>query len=239
VRKSATQLLVTILLIFLFLPLAVADEEKDMAQKRAQLVKELRDMGIYHEKVLAAIAIIPRENFVPENQKKFAYDHRHIKIDTWARMEPPHLVALIAQNLRPDQGVKILEIGTGTGYLTALLAHTGAEVYSIELEPEVAKQAIARLKELGMQQPTIKAGDGFHGWPEKAPFDTIYLSPSVEEIPPKLIEQIKEGGTIILTLGGTYAPQVLVVGTKEDGSVTLRPLRQVKILPMQGTIQEQ
>lgn len=213
-------------------------EDAKYVHARAGLVQRLKGLGIKNEAVLAAMGKVQRHEFIPEKYRDRAYEDVSLPIGRLQTISQPYMAALMIETTRPKPGQKVLEIGTGTGYAAAVWSEVAGEVYTIEIEPELAKTAAARLKELGFTNVHVKEGDGFFGWPEAAPFDTIILTCNAEKVPPKLGQQLKEGGRIIMPLGEAYSIQTLVVITKTNGKLVSRPLVEVQFVPMVGEIKK-
>lgn len=214
-------------------------EEPKYAKARAEMVdKQLKSRGIKDESTIKAMLKVQRHEFAPEKYRDRAYNDTSLPIGDIQTISQPYMVALMTEAIRPDPNKKVLEIGTGTGYSTAVLAEIVGKVYSIEIEPELAKAAERRLKELGYTNTHVKTGDGFFGWEEAAPFDAIILTCNADKVPPKLADQLKESGRLIMPLGDSYAPQTMVVITKTNGRLVSRPLVEVQFVPMVGEIKK-
>jgi protein-L-isoaspartate(D-aspartate) O-methyltransferase len=183
------------------------------------------------ERVINSLRQTPRDQFVPRSSAVYAWENRPLGIGYGQTISQPFIVALMTQLLEPDSTARILEIGTGSGYQAAVLARLVKEVYSIEIVPELAEQARERLAELGYDNVQVKAGDGWHGWPEAAPFDGIIVTAVAEEIPPKLLEQLKPGGRIVMPIGALRGGQQLVVATRTADSVDIREVLPVQFVP--------
>ena len=211
-------------------------ENAKYSKERGVLVENLKTAGIKNEAVLAAMNKVQRHEFVPEKYRDRAYENISLPIGRLQTISQPHMVALMTEAIKPKLGYRVLEIGTGTGYSAAVLAEIVSEVYTIDIEPELAKTAANRLKKLGYSNIHIKEGDGFFGWPDAAPFDSIILTCQADSVPPKLAEQLKEGGRLIMPLGKTYSVQTMVVITKTNGKLVSRPLVEVQFVPMLGEI---
>ena len=193
---------------------------------------QLISRGIQSPAVLDAMRNVPRHLFVPEKLHKSAYDDSPLPIGSGQTISQPYIVALMTEQLEPAPGKKILEIGTGSGYQAAVLAYLGCEVYSIELLDELAAAAQIILSHLKLHNVTIKHGDGYLGWEEKAPFDSIIVTAAPEYIPPGLIKQLKEGGKMIVPVGKPHAIQSLRLINKKDGKIIEKELCSVRFVPM-------
>ena len=214
-----------------------SDDDESLKLARQRMVeRDLRGEGIRDERVLAAMAAVPRHEFVPARLRAEAYADRPLPIGSGQTISQPYVVALMTEKLRVGPGQKVLEIGTGSGYQAAVLAQLGCEVHSIEIVPELAEIARLRLDTLGFRVH-VRSGDGFFGWPEAAPFDAVIITAASPELPPKLVEQMKDGGRIILPLGGSDS-QTLVLGTKTASGVDIEKIGGVAFVPMTGEIRK-
>ncbi len=218
---------------------AESSAEKARAKARRQMVEhDLRTRGIEDASVLKAMQQVPRHLFVPENRRRLAYGDFPLPIGKKQTISQPYIVAFMTQSLNLKKTDKILEIGTGSGYQAAVLAEIVARVYTIEIIPSLAKKAAGLLQSLAYTNIEVKAGDGFFGWPEAAPFDAIILTCSAEKIPQALIDQLKEGGRIILPLGRRNAIQSLILATKRSGKLDKEKILPVRFVPMTGEIEK-
>jgi protein-L-isoaspartate(D-aspartate) O-methyltransferase len=202
------------------------------------MVQELKRLGIRNQKVLDSMGRVQRHEFIPEKYKTRAYKDISIPLGDIQTVSQPYMVALMTEAMRPKAGQKVLEIGTASGYQAAVLAEIVDEVYTIEIVSELAKTADERLKRLGYTNAHVKDGDGFFGWPEAAPFDSIIITCTADRVPPKLAEQLKEGGRIVMPLGEEFSRQTLMVITKVGGRLVSRPLVEVEFVPMVGEIKK-
>lgn len=174
------------------------------------VIDQLLDRGIRDPKVLEAFAKVPRHLFVLEEQRSKSYEDNPLPIGKDQTISQPYIAALMTQELRIKPGVKVLEIGTGSGFQTAILSFLGAKVYSIERIPELAHSAIKRLKDLGYGQIDVRVGDGSRGWPEEAPFDGILVTAAAPAVPPALRAQLALPGCLVAPVGESSG-QVLTV----------------------------
>jgi protein-L-isoaspartate(D-aspartate) O-methyltransferase len=225
--------------------LSVAACADEFAVQRQAMIDEIRrEAGWVSEelgksglepRVLDAMNRVGRHEFVPENQRSHAYANRPLPIGYGQTISQPFVVAFMTDLLRAKPGDRVLEIGTGSGYQAAVLAQLGAQVYTIEIIPELASTAAERLKRLNYAKIEVKSGDGYFGWPEHAPFDGILVTAAVTQIPPPLVQQLKPGGRMVIPVGGAFLPQYLVlVEKKPDGKVTTRQLLPVQFVPLTG-----
>jgi protein-L-isoaspartate(D-aspartate) O-methyltransferase len=185
--------------------------------------------------VLEAMASVPRAAFVPDEARDWAYDNVPLGIGHGQTISQPFIVALMTDLLAPESGHRVLELGTGSGYQAAVLAELVAEVYSIEIIPELAASAARRLSELGYDSVRVRTGDGWHGWPEAAPFDGIIVTAVGESVPPPLVEQLRPGGRLVLPLGPEHGGQMLVLLRKgPDGRLERQDVLPVQFVPLTG-----
>ena len=217
--------------------LASADgAEIDFAAARARMVAEQLaspERGITNRRVLKAMGEVPRHEFVPAELRSLAYSDRPLPIGHDQTISQPYIVAFMTEQLAPKPADRVLEIGTGSGYQAAVLARLVAEVYSIEIVTPLAERATADLARLGFRNVTVKAGDGYQGWKEHAPFDAVIVTCAPDHIPQPLVEQLKEGGRLIIPVG-TLAEQRLYLLEKRDGKITERAVLPVRFVPMTG-----
>jgi protein-L-isoaspartate(D-aspartate) O-methyltransferase len=206
----------------------------DFAAQRQRMVQEqLMPRGIHQERVLAAMAKVPREEFVPPDERALSYSDGPLPIGYDQTISQPYVVALMTEQLRPRPRDRVLEIGTGSGYQAAVLAELVAEVYSIEIVAPLARAAEATLQRLGYKNVHIKVGDGYKGWPEQAPFDAIIVTCAPEHVPQPLVDQMKEGGRMIIPVGN-YLAQELYLLEKRNGQLKEEAILPVRFVPMGG-----
>lgn len=209
------------------------------AQKRRQMVAEqLAGRDISDRRVLEVMGRVPRHLFVPPPYRDQAYEDYPLPIEEGQTISQPYIVALMTQSLGLEGGEKVLEIGTGSGYQAAVLAELEARVFSIDINVALAEKAAQTLRGLGYRDIQVKSGDGFFGWPEEAPFDRIIITCSSPRIPPPLVEQLKEGGRLIIPLGEVRPFQVLTLATKTGGKLRTREISGVRFVPMTGEAQK-
>jgi len=202
-------------------------------------IADYQGIRISDPAVLDAMYAVPRHAFVPENVAAYAYANRPLPIGYDQTISQPVIVASMTQLLEPENGQKILEIGTGSGYQAAVLAEMDAEVYTIEIVPELGNRAKNTLRELGYTNVHVNIGDGYAGWPEHAPFDRIIVTCAPEDVPAPLVEQLKPGGKIVIPIGAENEVQFLVVLRKTEKGRLIRDLKYpVRFVPMTGKAQE-
>ncbi len=206
----------------------------DFAAERQRMVQQqLKARDIKDERVLAAMAKVPREEFVPVDERAKAYEDGPLPIGHGQTISQPYIVAFMTERLRPKPEDRVLEIGTGSGYQAAILAGLVAEIYTIEIIEPLAKNAEAILQRLGYKNVHVKVGDGYRGWPEQAPFDAITVTCAPDHVPQPLIEQLKEGGRMIIPVGG-FGNQELFLLEKKNGQLQRRAVLPVRFVPMAG-----
>ena len=195
--------------------------------------QQLKPRGIRDDRVLAAMAKVPREEFVPENMRAQSYSDAALPIGHDQTISQPFIVGFMTEQLRPRPTDRVLEIGTGSGYQTAVLAELVKDIYTIEILEPLAKDASARLARLGYSNAHVKVGDGFQGWAEVAPFDAIIVTCAPDKVPPPLAQQLKEGGRMIVPVGNGIDQQLFLL-EKKDGQIAERAILPVRFVPMVG-----
>ena len=206
-------------------------EWQRMSFERARMVdSQLWARGIRDQRVLAAMGRVPRERFVADRDQAQAYEDHPLPIELGQTISQPYIVAamLEALGLRPEE--KVLEVGTGSGYVTALLSELAGEVYSIERHPELSARAAGVLSELGYNAALV-VGDGAHGWPAGAPYDAILVSAAAPQMPPDLFMQLREDGRMVLPVGPP-AEQELQLVSKRNGSPLVQRLNGCRFVPL-------
>lgn len=207
--------------------------------RRTMIEEDLKGRNIRDTCVLTAMEKVPRHLFVPPEYKEQAYADHPLPIGEGQTISQPYIVALMSQELHLKPDDKVLEIGTGSGYQAAVLAELVKNVYTIEIIPELAEESGARLQSLGYKNIMVKAGDGYQGWKEYAPYDAIIITASAPRIPEPLIDQLKEGGRMILPRGGSSFYQTLILVTKKQGKIDTRTITEVLFVPMTGEIRKE
>jgi protein-L-isoaspartate(D-aspartate) O-methyltransferase len=209
----------------------------DFAAARERMVaKQLRDRGIEDERVLAAMARVPRELFVDEGDRRRAYRDAPVAIGFGQTISQPYMVALIAETASVRPGDKVLDVGTGSGYAAAVLAEMGAEVHSIERIPELAERARERLRAAGYPDVVVHVGDGSLGVPEEAPFDAVTVAAAAPELPPTLYEQLVPGGRLVVPVADPEGQRLQLAIRSPEGPAVLRsvPCRFVPLVGAEG-----
>lgn len=204
---------------------------KDWSLERSAMVDTIKRYGVKDERVLVAMGEVPRHRFIPEGyQRCNAYGNHPCPIGYNATISQPFIVAYMTSKMDPRPDEKVLEIGTGSGYQAAILGALGLEVYSVEIVPELAVHAKQVLADEGFTRVHVRTGDGYEGWPEHAPFDIMIVTCAPEEMPRALVDQLREGGRMILPLGGFS--QRLVILRKKDGQIVQEADIAVRFVPM-------
>lgn len=196
---------------------------------------QLQTRDITDEKVLEVMGEVPRHMFVPEDRLSQAYEDHPLPIGEGQTISQPYIVALMTQSLQLDGDEKVLEIGTGSGYQAAVLAEIVDKVYTIEIIDVLAEKAEGTVENLGYDNVEIKNADGYYGWEEYAPFDAIIVTAAANHVPPPLIEQLKEGGLLIIPLGSVRYHQTLtLIKKQEGGELETVYITGVRFVPMTG-----
>lgn len=203
---------------------------------RDQLAAPGRD--IRHEGVLAAMAKVPRHELVPENVRAWAYSDQPLPIGHDQTISQPFIVAFMTQALDPRGGERVLEVGTGSGYQAAVLAELVGEVYTIEIVEPLARRAERDLGRLGYGNVFVRAGDGYRGWPEAAPFDAIIVTCAPDHVPEPLVAQLRDGGRMVIPVGPEGGHQELVLLTKRGDALERQAVLPVRFVPMTGEARE-
>lgn len=208
-------------------------------KRRAEMVqKDIMARGVKDKPVLGAMARVKRHLFVDESQANKAYNDHPLPIGEGQTISQPYVVALMTEAVSLKGNEKVLEIGTGSGYQAAICAEVAKEVFTIEIRKGLYEMATERLRKLGYRNIQVKHGDGYYGWEAYAPFDVIMVTASANHIPPPLLNQLKEGGRLIIPLGSTVFYQNLTLLKKEKGRQTLQDLGGVAFVPMTGEMQK-
>ena len=210
----------------------------DFAAQRERMVeKQLKFRGIKDERVLAAMAKVPREEFIPVDTRAEAYEDGPLPIGYDQTISQPYIVAFMTEQLRPKSNDRVLEIGSGSGYQAAVLAELVADVYTIDIVEPLAKTAEATLQRLGYKNVHIKVGDGYKGWPEEAPFDAIIVTCAPEKVPQPLVDQLTDGGRMVIPVGERFAQQLYLL-EKKNGQLKESVTLPVRFVPMLRSAQE-
>ncbi len=200
-------------------------------QRQRMVDQQLKPRGIKDERVLSAMAKVPREEFVSADQRADAYEDGPLPIGYDQTISQPYIVAFMTEQLRPKPDDRVLEIGSGSGYQAAILAELVADVYTIEIVEPLAKTAEATLQRLGYKNVHLKVGDGYQGWPEEAPFDAIIVTCAPDKVPQPLIDQLKDSGRMVIPVGERFAQQLYLL-EKRKGQLTESATLPVRFVPM-------
>ena len=230
--------------LLLCLPASAAPPDP-FAARRAAMIREIeadvaatsREIGrrALDRRVMDAMGRVPRHEFVPQDERAFAYENRPLPIGHGQTISQPYIVALMTDLLELKPGSVVLEIGTGSGYQAAILSGLVKSVYTIEIVPALAGSAAARLARLGYSNVTVRKGDGYHGWPERRPFDAIVVTAAADHVPPPLVKQLKPGGKMVIPIGGPFFTQILTLVEKDGrGRIRTRQLLPVRFVPLTG-----
>jgi len=206
--------------------------QQDFTKLRETMVSsQMEARGIKDAATLAALRKTPRHQFVANNHAANAYDDNPLPIGYGQTISQPYIVAYMTEIVKPRAGDKILEIGTGSGYQAAILGEIVNKVFTVEIIPELGKQAAARLKNLAYKNIEVKIADGYHGWQEHAPFDAIVVTAAAEYIPPPLKDQLKDGGRMIIPVGSPYMTQQLMLIEKKGNKYQTKSMMPVRFVP--------
>src|SRR5947209_20478616 len=211
----------------------------DFAAERQRMVQQqLEARGINDGRVLAAMAKVPREEFVPPESRAASYADGPLPIGHGQTISQPYIVAFMTEQLRLKPSDRVLEIGTGSGYQAAILAELVSEVYSIEIVEPLAKNAKATLQRLGYRNVHVKVGDGYKGWPEHAPFDAIIVTCAPDNVPQLLTDQLKEGGRMVIPVGDRFSQELYLL-EKKNGQLKESVTLPVRFVPMAHEAEKQ
>jgi len=236
-RRDYLQLHLIFAFVVVLLPReSIAQQDDSWTKARKELVALIAE-GVKDPRVLKAVADTERHLFVPEAHRQNAYFDMSLPIGGGVTISPPYVVAFMTEQLAPQPSDRVLEIGTGSGYQAAILSPLVAEVYTIEIIESLGNEASERLRKLGYENVHVRVGDGFKGWPEHAPFDKIIVTCSPEKIPQPLIDQLKEGGKLLIPLGDRYQQSLCMV-TKRAGKLERQVLESTFFVPMTGHAEE-
>lgn len=213
---------------------AKTDAEDPTARPRARMVqRHLAERGIKAPRVLDAFRTVPRHKFLPPGTNRQAYDDESIPIGEGQTITPPYDVAFMTEVLDPKPTDRVYEVGTGSGYQSAILSRLVKDVYSVEIHAPLGERAAKVHKELGYTNIHTKVGDGYEGWPDAAPFDAIIVTCAPQRIPKPLVDQLKEGGRMVIPLGDRFTQSVWLV-VKKNGRLIEKELKPTLFVPMTG-----
>jgi protein-L-isoaspartate(D-aspartate) O-methyltransferase len=206
--------------------------DDDHNQAKIRLIMGLRGDGITDTRVLSAIERVPREAFLPEDLRAQAYDNMALPIGCGQTISQPYVVAFMTQALKVGDRMKVLEIGTGSGYQAAVLSYLCRRVYTVERYRPLLREAEKRFLELGISNITTRYGDGFNGWPEQAPFDRIVVTAAADSIPEQLLEQLGPDGVMVMPVGGFAMDQYIQRITRHGEEIETEILLPVRFVPL-------
>ncbi|UOK41512.1 MULTISPECIES: protein-L-isoaspartate(D-aspartate) O-methyltransferase [Flavobacterium] len=219
--------------LFLLLIGALFSTQTDnFSKKRGEMVKnQIQNRGVKDAAVLDAMRKVPRHRFVPSDKVSDAYGDGPLPIGYGQTISQPYIVAYMTEIINPKPAHRVLEIGTGSGYQAAVLSEIVSKVYTVEIVDELSKQAASRLSNLNYKNVHVKTADGYYGWKEHAPYDAIVVTAAAEHIPPPLIEQLKEGGKMIIPVGSPFMVQELMLIEKSKGKIRTSAKMPVRFVP--------
>ncbi len=228
------RLLAGLLTILLVLGAAVWAQDAQTNSREAMVEDQLAARGIRDPRVLQAMTEVPRHEFVPQAVRSLAYADGPLPIGQGQTISQPFIVAFMTEVLELNKDDTVLEVGTGSGYQAAILGKIAKEVYTIEIVPALAESAQKLLEKLRFENVHVRQGDGYLGWPEKAPFDAIIVTCAPDHVPEPLVNQLKEGGRLVIPIGEQGGIQQLVLLRKKDGKIFQENKLDVRFVPMTG-----
>jgi len=216
---------------------AIRAEKRELFEEieaEAAATAQWTGLNAFDPHIMEAMARVPRHEFVPPDERPYAWLNRPLPIGHRQTISQPYIVALMTNLLQPEPDHVVFEVGTGSGYQAAVLSELVSKVYSIELDPALAQSAAGRLKRLGYNNIEVRAGDGAKGWPEHSPFDGIIVTAAAPKVPPALVEQLKAGGRMIIPVNATVGQELVVLHKTEDGRVETRSVLPVAFVPLRA-----
>ena len=215
----------------LILAVSLWSDDDRQSERNTMVRRQIENRGITDPATLRAMRNVQRHLFVPESHRRRAYNDSPLPIGFGQTISQPYIVAFMTETVKPQKGQRVLEIGTGSGYQAAVLAEIVAEVYTIEIVPQLAQISTDVLAAQGYKNVFTKAGDGYYGWEEHAPYDAIIVTAAAESIPAPLIAQLKDGGKMIIPVGSPFMVQNLILLHKEGDNVFTESLMPVRFVP--------
>lgn len=233
-RRLAAASALLILLAVGCAPGASSAQEDFATQRKDMVEQQIAGRGVHDTRVLQAMRDVPRHKFVPSAQARLAYADTPLPIGHGQTISQPYMVGYMTELLAVPADARVLEVGTGSGYQAAVLSRLVSQVYSIELIPELAASARIVLGELGYSNVQVRAGDGYQGWPDAAPFDAIIVTAAPEEVPEALVRQLKRGGRLVVPVGESSETQhlLLIEKSRDSDDITTRTTLPVRFVPM-------
>jgi protein-L-isoaspartate(D-aspartate) O-methyltransferase len=226
-----------IMLICLISGLTVSPQDDKYLSERYNMVTvQITDRGIKNSRVIRAMRKVPRHLFVPESYRSDAYGDYPLPIGYGQTISQPYIVAFMTEAVKPSEGKKVLEIGTGSGYQAAVLAEIVDSVFTIEIIPELASSSADRFQKLGYKNIIGRSGDGYNGWPGHSPFDIIIVTAAATEVPKPLIDQLAENGRMIIPVGNQGSVQELILLTKNNNKIQKTNLAPVRFVPFTRSV---
>jgi protein-L-isoaspartate(D-aspartate) O-methyltransferase len=211
---------------------SLAQDDRFDRERASMVATQIEARDIRDPATLEAMRRVPRHLFVPENRRRHAYQDRPVPIGYGQTISQPFLVAYMTETLQPRPGMRILEIGTGSGYQAAVLAEILDEVFTIEIVGELARWGEANLRSAGYDRVQVRHADGYHGWEEHAPFDAIIVTAAADHIPPPLLAQLRDGGRMVIPVGSPFRTQTLMLVTRDGDDIVTRSLLPVSFVPL-------
>ncbi len=212
------------------------DEARWAALREDMVTTQIAARGVRDVNVLTALRTVPRHLFVPADLRAEAYADHPLPIGEGQTISQPYIVGLMTELLEVKPGDKVLEVGTGSGYQAAILASMGCQVYTMEIRPALAREAEKRLASMGVKHVHVRAGDGYAGWPEAAPFAGVIVTAAPEHVPQPLLDQLKTGGHMVIPVGSFYQ-QLKVVTRRGQADFAERDVIPVRFVPMTGEVE--
>jgi len=207
--------------------------QDDFTRERERMVElQIEARGVHDPHTLSAVRRVPRHLFVPPSRRADAYADSPLPIGFGQTISQPYIVAYMTESISPDSTFRVLEVGTGSGYQAAVLAEVVDSVFSVEIIPELFAAAGARLSSLGYTNAVTRCADGYFGWEEKAPFDAIVVTAAADHIPPPLVRQLKDGGTMVIPVGSPFLVQSLLLVKRHGEQIQTKNLMPVRFVPL-------
>jgi protein-L-isoaspartate(D-aspartate) O-methyltransferase len=217
---------------------AAAPADGREAERLRMVAEQIEARGVADPRVLAALRHVPRHRFVPPERAADAYADQAVAIGHGATISQPYVVAVMTEQAAVRPGARVLEVGTGSGYQAALLAELGGEVYTIEIVEPLARRAEEALRRTGYAGVRVRAGDGYRGWPEAAPFDAILVTAAAPRVPQPLLDQLAVGGRLVIPVDVADGAQELQVHERSEAGISTRRVLGVRFVPMTGEVQK-